>query len=289
MPTADLPTLGGSRIANAIGLGWDSPIAEFGRMTGKPGFPPIADTELRRLGRALQPVIFAELLQHGWYAAQTPDRELTDESRPWLVGHPDGSTLAPRRVVEAKAQAYPHPDPSAHIQLLTYMHLGRWDGGILATLAGLRLHVEHVERSQHRIDLILELAERFMGYVRRDEWPPPTGHPADAAALRAAHTATAGKVVRETKPVREARRELAALNAADAKRGARTRRKERLAGIVQAFMADAETLLDRKDEPVARWPQTTTRRFDQAAHKAAHPECHARFMAATTTRRFTLV
>lgn len=258
-------------------------------MTGKPGFPPIADTEPKRLGRALQPVIFEELLQHGWYAAQTPDRELTDEARPWLVGHPDGSTLAPRRVVEAKAQAYPHHDPSAHIQLLTYMHLGRWDGGILATLAGLRLHVEHVERSQHRIDLILELAGRFMGYVARDEWPPPTGHPADAAALRAAHAAEAGKVVRETKAVREARRELSALQEADAKHGARARRKARLAGVVQAFMGDAETLLDRKDEPVARWPASTTRRFDQAAHKAAHPECHARFMAETTTRRFTLV
>jgi len=286
-------TLGGSTIANAIGCGWQSPIRTFGELTRKPGFER-RESGAMRLGTRLQPVIFAELEDDGWsvmeYRATMNDYELRDPARSWLIGHPDGFGYEEHDglVVEAKAQAYTHEDVAAVIQLLTYMHLGGYAGGLLATLAGLHVDVREVERSETQIELILHLAERFMEYVWADEWPIQTGHPDDRAALELAHPATPGKRIRETRAVRDARRELKVMREQDGKHGARSRRKAYLEGVVTQHMGDATELVSLHDETVARWTPSSTARFDTKRFRVEHPGLAEQYTTTTPNRRLSL-
>jgi len=288
-------TLGGSRVADAIGLGWSSPIRLFGELTGKPGFAPASDNGAMRLGRRLQPVIFAELTEMGYPCAEFhpghAQYEITDPERPWLIGHPDGAGLASLDglVVEAKAQPYPHADLSAQVQTHVYMHLGGYSGGLIGTLAGLSLTITGLLRDEEKIGRILTLLDRFWEYVESDVWPPPTGHPDDRASITDAHPAhEPGRKVRETRAVMQARRELHMLNEQDGKHGARSRRKAYLGGIVTAHMGTAELLISAHDEVVARWPSFETQRMDTKRLREDHSELADAYTTTTTSRRLTL-
>ena len=295
----DTLTLGGSRVADAIGLGWSSPIRTFGELTGKPGFArrddDLSALGAMRLGRRLQPVIFAELNEDGYpcleHEPDAPGYVVTDPARPWLIGHPDGHGIesADGLVIEAKAQAYPHADLSAQVQTLVYMHLDGYSGGLIGTLAG--LHVEAVElpRDDEKIGRILVLLDRFWEHVESDKWPAPTGHPDDRGAIGDAYPAhEPGRKIRETRAVMEARRELRMLNEQDGKHGARTRRKAYLASVVTEHMGDAELLISAHDEVVARWPAYPSQRLDTKRLREDHPELAEAYSSTTTSRRLTL-
>ena len=289
------PTLGASRVADAIGVGWDSPIRVFGELTRKPGFEPREDTETLALGRDLQAPIFRALqrrgLDVGEYLPIDPGFAIADDARPWLVGHPDGwlESDAGAVVVDAKARSWTYNENPTRVQLLVYMHLGGYAAGLAAILHNLTLDTWEVERNERYIETILHLADDFYGHVARDEWPAPVGHPDDVAALRTAFRGEPGSRVRESRGIRDARRELSALNAADGKHGARKRRKDALAARITAYMGDAVELLGHDDDTVARWTPTTSRRFDSKRHAAECPECHARYTTTTETRRLTLL
>jgi hypothetical protein len=284
-------TIGGSQVADAIGVGWNSPIRIFGELTGKRGFER-DDSDAMWWGNELQPTIFKRLVHEGYDVVEVENRvELHDTQRPWLVGHPDGYGVneLDGLVVEAKAQAYPHADLSAEVQTLTYMHLGGYAGGLLATLRGLHLDVREVERVERHIDLILFKLDEFWSYVEADEWPPVSGHPDDSDALRTAYPEhVPNKLRRETKEIREARRELKLMREQDGKHGARSRRKNYLAGLIQAHMGEAQTLISLHDEPVARWTAYMGRSFDKARFEKDHPRLAAEYTTIDTQRRLTL-
>ena len=299
--TTPSPTLGGSRVADAIGLGWASPIRLYGELVGDPGFPPREDTEAMRLGRRLQPVIFAELNDTGYPCMEYPvayeadgsvtySKALSRPERPWLIGHPDGRGVQSLdgSVFDSKAQGYPHVDLSARIQTLVYEHLGDYSTGYVATLAGLRVEVEEIPRDEEKIGRILALTDRFWEYVQEKRWPPPTGHPDDRAAISDAYPNGGGGKIRETRAVREARRELAILNAQDGKHGVRTRRKAFLAGVVTAHMGDAEHLISAEGETVAKWTPVTSRRMDTDAIRKAYPDLADAHTTDTHSRRLTV-
>lgn len=287
-----------SRVADAIGVGWASPIRLWGELRGLEGFDPPAETEAMRIGRAMQPVIFSELVHAGYLGAMfphdPPEIVWTDAERSWLTGHPDGiangSSWDALYVVEAKAQGHAHPDLSALIQLQTYIHLGGYEAGLLATLRGLHLDVVEVERDDRQIGLILYLAERFMDHVRSGELPPILGHPDDRHALEAieARYPAAPHKVAETRAMREWRRELAALRAADGKAGARARRKVFLEASYVAGWNGATEAVGVDGETVATWKEVVSHRFDTRRHEAEHPRCHKQYVTESRGRRLTL-
>ncbi len=277
-------TLGGSTIAAAVGIDpFCSPIRLWLDLTqGRER----EETEAMRLGKRLEPVIFEELNERG-YTCTRGAPTLYDPERPWLVGHPDGYGEGDV-IVEAKATGraseLPHPWHEAQVQ--TYMHLADVDHSIIAQLAGLTLTVWEVDRRQHLIDVLLRLAEEFIGYVRSGEQPPPAGHRDDRAALLALWPdATPGKKVRETKEVRDARRELSALLEREKAWKARV---EHLRAVVTDHMGDADTLVSSHDETVATWRNTTSRRLDTAALKTRRPDVYDLYSTETTTRRLLL-
>ena len=272
--------LGGSTIAAAAGIDpYCSPIRLWLEMTGR---VEREETEAMRMGQRLEPVIFDALADRGYAVERTPGHVMYDESRV-VIGHPDGFADNRTCVVETKATnrgaEKPHPWWEAQVQ--TYLHLARLDRAIIAQLAGLHLTVWEVERKQPVIDTLLALGEAFMGYVRRDEMPAPLGHRDDRDALLLAHPFEGGRV-RETREVRDARRELALL----LERGkAFDRRVDHLRAVVTDHMGSADVLLGFDDEVVATWKSVTSRRVDTARLKRERPDVYEEFSTETTTRR----
>lgn len=118
------------------------------------------------------------------------------------------------------------------------------------------------------------------------ERPWLVGHPDDRHAILAANPeATPGKRVRETKEIRDARRELAGLLAAEK---ARKGRIEALRAVLCDHMGDADELVSAHDVVVATWRQVTSKRLDVTLFRKERPELFDLFAAETTTRRLVL-
>jgi hypothetical protein len=284
---AHRPVLGGSTIAAAAGVDpYCSPIRLWLEKSGRLARE---ETMPMRLGKLLEPAIFAALVQDGYSCERTPDAELRDAALPWLVGHPDGFGVGAYdgTVFEAKATARPTDAlPVAHeAQVQTYMHLARLPVAVVAQLGGLTFQTWTVEYHEHLALTLLGLAERFVGYLRDGEQPPPSGHPDDRAALADAWDATPGKRVRETREICDARRELAALLEAEKARHARI---EHLRAVVTAYMGDADTLVSAHDETVATWKGFASRRIDTPRLRAERPDLYEAYSGEATTRRFVL-
>lgn len=281
------PLLGGSTIAAAAGIDpYCSPIRLWLELTGK---LQRAETDAMRLGKLLEPAVFTALHQEGYDVQRTPDAELRDPSLPWLVGHPDGFAAGEwdGAVVEAKVTAHATDTLPIHheAQVQTYMRLAGATDAIVAQLAFPSFQTWHVEYHPYLADVLVELGETFAGYVREGVQPPPNGHPDDRAALQLAFSVNPGRRVRETREVRAARRELAALLEAEK---ARTARIEHLRATVTAYMGDADILLDAHDNIVATWKAATSRRVDVKRLRAERPDLADLFPGETTTRRFLL-
>lgn len=280
--------LGGSTIGAAIGVDpYCSPIRLWLEMTGR---VEREQTEAMGLGKRLEPVIFDELEARGFSVRRTPGIELHDPLRAWIVGHPDGVTTdtSLMGIVEAKASARGSdtlpPQYEAQAQLYAYLALA--DEWMVAQLAGLHLTVWAGERNPGLVEAMLALAEPFMECVRSDTQPAPSSHPDDRAALALAFSdVDVGAKVRETRAVRDARRELRAL--LDAEK-ARKQRIEHLRAVVTNHMGHADTLVSAHDEVVATWKNVTARRLDTDALKRQVPNVYEAYATETTSRRLVL-
>lgn len=275
--------LGGSTISAAAGVDpYCSPIRLWLEMTGR---IERAETEAMRLGRLLEPAVFLALRERDYPAEPAKGAILTRKDTPWLEGHPDG--YCEGAIVEAKCAGYAVDAlrPAHEAQVQAYMHLSDTDEAIVAYLGGLRLDVFHVSRDDWAIGVMRKLGQEFMRHVYEDTQPPVTGHGDDRTALGLAYPEAQGWPIRETREVREARRELAALLYAEKER---KRRIEHLRAVITGHMGEADTLLNREGDTVATWRNVTSHRLDTTALKAAMPETWAEFATETNTRRFVL-
>jgi len=285
--------LGGSTLPAAAGIDpYCSPVRLWLELTGRVARE---ETEPMRLGRALEPVIVAQAEAAGYVPLDIPPMEYEDESRPWLVGHPDRIVAFPESEdgvvvsaapLEAKATHAYEPQNHHLAQLQTYMHLTGAEKGVLAILAWPHFRIVEVERNQYAIDRLLALGERFMGYLRRDEPPPVQGHDDDRKSLLLAYpTAAAGQVIRESRDVLQARVELKKLLEREKVQKARM---EHLRAVISEHMGEADTLLSAKDEIVATWRNVTTRRVDTKRLKVEQPDVWEAFAVENTTRTLRL-
>lgn len=280
-------TLGGSTIAAAAGVDpYCSPIRLWLEMTGRLERP---ETEAMRLGRLLEPAVFGALKQDGYDVLRTPDAELRSPLWPWLVGHPDGFGQGEwdGAIVEAKTTNRPTDTLPIHheAQVQTYMLLSGAHDAIVAQLGGLTFQTWAVEYHPHLAETLVMLGEQFMANVWEDRQPAPQGHRDDRQALLHAWDVQTGRKVRETREVRDARRELAALLEAEK---VRHERIELLRARITAHMGDADTLVSSHDEVVATWKGTTSRRLDTKRLKSERPDVYDAYSGETTTRRFLL-
>ncbi len=291
------PTLGGSTIAAAVGVDpYCSPIRLWLDMIHE---REREESEAMRWGTLLEPLIIDEVESLGYIVRRETLFEYVDDEREWLIGHPDAFILddgdysrPPSAVLEVKtanqwaARANGPIPVNYQAQAQTYMHLTGTNRALLATLVGgQRLELHELARSQHAIDTLLALAERFMRYVWEREQPPPQGHPDDRAALLEAWPDAVPKSKRENNEVREARLTLASLLARE-----KTWRDnvEGCRAVITSHMGDADTLTDHDDVTVATWRNVTSTRLDAKRLKEEKPDIYEMYTTETTTRRFVL-
>lgn len=241
-------------------------------------------------GTRLEPVIADAVEEQTGQKLHTHPDALADPDRDWLVGHVDRITHVDGREIPVECKAAGHtPDsilPAYQAQVLCYEHLMNAPDGVLAILSGLHLDITHVPRDQQAIDTMLALAESFMEHVWEDSQPAPLGHPDDRHALSIMHPqGTAGAQVKETRQIRDARRELAERMV---QLKAIKEREDHLRALLTDHIGDAEELVDAEGTVVARWQTIVMRRLDTDALREAHPRIYERYRRPATTRRLTL-
>jgi putative phage-type endonuclease len=248
-------------------------------------------------GKRLEPVIADVLAQTGRVILPAPEEGFRDGERPWMVAHPDGFTEknGERGIVEIKTAGHwtapqwqDGDTPTGYmVQVHHNMAVTGDQWALLACLlAGQQLVIREVQRDETIVALVLELEDRFMGYLRRREWPPPDGSQSAAEAIRAAFPAgVAGMSVRLD---RDAMALVDELRARAAQLAAVKVQHDALKQALQVAMGDAEVALGPNDEVVAKWTSYSRRTLDAKALRQALPSIAEEYTVETPTRRFTV-
>jgi putative phage-type endonuclease len=200
--------VGSSDIAILLGLSnWDSPFGLYHRKTGALG----EQEELERMywGRKLEAVVADEFadrhpeyqvwpcglvrnLDRPWQQA-TPDRLLWSMTAPWIEDDDTGPESALEVKTDESLDGW-GPDGSDEIPV-KYRAQVLWQADCLdlpgvhvaALLPGKRYREYWVAHDEADLKLMRDVAEVFMGRVRRGEPPDVDGHPATIVTLRALH------------------------------------------------------------------------------------------------------
>ena len=213
MPAPSI-TIGGSESAAAVGLDpYCSRVELWASKTGLMERKPAG--EAAAWGNLLQPVIAREVEARGYVTMPAPADALVGEE-PWMTGHLDGycangrlaQSVEPRDVAPDDVGSSPTPPsrgvlevktcgpwvhgwendgapPAYVVQTHWYMHLTGLEWALLACLvAGQRLELRRIERDDALLAMILEASAEFVGYVERNEPPPPDGSAATDEVLK---------------------------------------------------------------------------------------------------------
>jgi predicted phage-related endonuclease len=254
-------------------------------------------SEAMEWGTLLEPVVFERLRDLGYDPAPFDAAPLTDSSRPFVSGRPDGfeHSTDETRLLEVKtAGQWAHRGwegvPLHYAaQVQWYLHLTGLHRALLAVLVGgQRLELHEIDRDERASRGLLNLAERFWTkHLLRDVPPAPDSSESSREALAAMFPeATAGKVVRLTgsawKVYEELRTRRAQLDVLKAQTTA-------LENMLKATMGDAERAIGPRDEDAIRWTTATTKRVDVTRLRRDRPDVAAEYETATPTRRFQVL
>lgn len=135
-----------------------------------------------------------------------------------------------------------------------------------------------VERDDEVITALRERLVEFWARVQRREPPEPT----TAADVLTLFGKDSGRAVEASPEVLALYNEL---RAAESEAKAHEKRAAELKERIQLFMQDA-AVLTLDGNPIATWKAQQSRRFDQRAFQAAHPELFEAFKRTTETRVF---
>lgn len=286
-------TLGGSSAAAAAGIDpYRSRVMLWCELTGRVERLP---SEAMRWGNLLEGVIADELTERGYYTSRWA-AELSDDDRPWLVGHPDGvvdlgdggeDALLEIKTAGPFAGKWGDTPPVAYVaQCQIYMHLTGLRRALLACLVGgQKLELRTVDYDDRATGLLLARMDEFYGYVLRDEPPPPDGSDSARDALAAMFPGATERVYRLTADEWKIATELRALKEQGKALDAQIAERENL---LKAAMGDADTAISPHDTPAVHWRNVSSTRLDGARLKAERPDVAEQFQSTTETRRFTL-
>ncbi len=290
-------TIGGSEIAAAAGIHpYVSQVQLWAQKTGRMAS---AETEAMEWGKRLEPLVVAQLESRGREVAPAPSDGFADPEYPWLVGHPDGFTVAhnERAILEVKTageRAWPKAigDGAVPVQYQAqaqmYMHLAELRFAVVACLVGgQRLEVVELRRNDQAVALLRRLAADFYEHLRTDTPPAPDGSSSahdTVAALYPEHAPR--KVHRLSQGEWRLWREL---KARKAQLAAVKEQVTELENVLKAAMGEAETAISPHDAEAIHWRSVESRRLDGTALREARPEMWEEFVTITSARRFTLL
>lgn len=285
-----LTGMGGSDAAAACGLSkWKT---RFQLWQEKLGLRTVNETEPMRWGSRLEPVIRQAYCDRTGRTVVTPGELLRHESIPELIANVDGiadghvvAEFKTARTAEGWGEEYSGDIPQEyllqvqHYMLVTGLELAE----VAVLIGGSDFRIYAVEADLELQGMLIDEELAFWELVKT-QTPPEPETPED---IRARWPQSIGKSVTVDPDVWVAVSKLASLKADIAKLEDDA---EYLAGVIQKYMAEHDTLLDPRGNILATWRTAKpTQRFDVAGFKDAHPEQYAKFLkTGASSRRFLL-
>lgn len=291
-----LTGLGGSDAAAIFGLSpWKSALDVYLEKTGAVPPEDISSKPAVKHGADLEAVVAS------WYAEETGERvrrvnkTLRHPKYPFIIGHIDRDIVGKPKLLEVKcagARAAAQWGPSGsqelpehyRFQVMHYIAVKDYDAADLAAFLGVGdLRIYTIERDNEMIEAMIETLSEFWARIQ-ERRPPEPQSLSDVAKLYPLATAEKSVVADAERAgflndIRVVREEIDALEAHESE----------LKKWLQAFMGDAEVLLGPDGKKLAQWKNETRSRFDSASFKEKHPELHAAFTSASTSRVFRLI
>lgn len=288
--------IGGSDAPVIAGLSpWKTPLKLYLEKRGEVEPDDLSDNEAVHFGNVLEDTVANEYARRTGRKVQRVNRILRHRDHPFMIANVDRLIVGEDRGLECKTVGTwaarneeewgpANTDlipPQYLIQCQHYMGVtGRAVFDLAALIGGQELRIYTIPRDEQIINGLIIMETGFWGMVERGD-PPLAETVEDARMLWRRSSDRVMECAENLKPSVRRLVELADL----------TKQLElEEAGIkarVMSHLGDADTLAigGRK---LLTWKSQTTRRFNEAAFKAAHPDIHAEFVASSEFRRFCL-
>jgi putative phage-type endonuclease len=257
--------IGGSDAAAVLGLSaWKTPLDVYLEKVGLA--QPSEDTAATKWGRLLEPAVRQEYSERTGFTVTQPRELRRSEKYPFMIAHPDGLVIDPRRGYEGKTARTDHGwgEPGTDevpqdylIQVQHYMVvevIPVWDVAVL--IGGQDYRQYEIPADRELQELIIEAEHDLWQRVQRGEPPDPTWQHANTmAAIRKLYPGTNGKTV-------DASEKQVQLRAVMEEAAERASIAERVADGTKAML-----LWDMKDNAVLRFPDGRVLRRKEVQRK----------------------
>jgi len=260
-----------------------------------------ADNEPMFWGRRLEPIVRDETAARERLSIAEVPFLLAHRDHDWMLASPDGLAardLGDRNpdlgVYEGKtaghfagqAWADNQVPPGYVLQAMHYLAITGLDWAVYGCLiGGQQLAVRYVKRDQALIDHLITIEADFWRRVVDLTPPDPDGSKATTDLLAHLYDVAPGAVLTADDPALVDQL-LDARAAAKADETAASERVAEAENRLKVLAGKHEVVTDHDGRTLFTWKQTITRRLDGKALKTAHPDTHAAFTKATTSRRF---
>lgn len=282
--------IGGSSIANILGVGYGTPLDEYNNIIRPESRPDLSNNPSVRAGIYLEPVI--RQMAGDVFGLKIRQCNITKyhPAYDFMRANIDGKIEGVDEGIEIKnrgffqgakygAEGTDEVLDSELLQCLWYLMITGWQRWHLVVLIGgydLRHFV--VERDETLIQTITDKGREFWEQHVVPQIPPPPMTNKDLLSL---YPQDAGTSIEATADILEIVEQLKAAKAESAELKGKT---DALELALKTFMADNATLIGLDGKPIATWKTQTTNRIDTTSLKADAPDIAAKFTKTSESR-----
>jgi predicted phage-related endonuclease len=282
--------IGGSTIANILGLGYQTPLDEYTKIVNPETRPDLSDNPHVRAGVYLEPVIRQMAID----VLQLPVRQCNvtkyHPAFPYMRANIDGKIAGADEGIEFKNRGYFQGKrygeegtdqvlDSELVQCLWYLGITGWQRWHLAVLIGgydLRHFI--IERDEQLIADITEKARIFWEDHVQKRLPPP---PATNGDLKTLYPIDDGLAITATPDIAL---DFSALKLLKQTLAETEQAVSEIEIRIKNFIGTNSTLTDSEGNTLATWKAQTTKRIDTAALKKDLPDIAESYTRSTDSR-----
>ena len=285
--------IGGSDASAILGVNpYSSPLKVYMDKIGKG--QEEEENEAMRQGRDLEPYVAERFCEYTGLKVKKCNRILQHPEYPWMLANIDRQVIGQNAGLECKTTSafskfkfdQGEINPHYYWQSMHYMAVTGAEKWYVAVLVqGKDFQVFGLDRDEDAIQTLIEAERAFWEEHVVPRVPPlPTGSEADGEALNALYPAA-----EETEATMALDGLEDVLNLRAMKVAQRDALQAEIDGMDQQIKAAMGTLEKGVSESwTVRWTNTSSRKIDTKALKAAMPDVAERFTKVTNGRRFTV-
>ena len=285
-----MPGIGGSTIANILGIGYDSPLNEYNRILHPETRPDLSENPYVRAGIYLEPVIrqMAEdvfnipvrLCNITRYHPDYPNFRANVDGK--IKGRFEGIEFKNRGHWQGSKYGQQETDEVLDCELcqcLWYLGITGWQRWhLIVLIGGFDLRHFVIERDEEMIKVIFEKARYFWEENVLKKVPPA---PTTLSDLKQLYPSDNGQSIVATPDIEHI---VEALKTAKDIEKIAAGNVDGLELELKSFIGNNTTLVDGKGQTLASWKAQTTNRIDTSELKKELPEIAAKYTKATESR-----